>query len=107
MNRVNTDPIILSDFVVGNDHLVIDPPLRCEVEFDQDSRCFGLRGDLELVLYAYSRSELLQTLEETLQDWWLVYVESELDDLSESGKQKRREIMSRIKLETKSKQTAD
>lgn len=107
MNCVNTDPIILSDFVVGNDHLVIDPPLRCEVEFDQDSRCFGLRGDVELALYAYSRSELLQTLEETLQDWWLVYVGYELGDLSESGQQKRSEIMSRIRLETKRKQTAD
>ncbi len=66
MNLVNTDPITLADFVVGNDQLVIDLPLRCEVEFDQESGCIGRRSDSELALYGYSRSEFLQTLEETL-----------------------------------------
>ena len=103
MNLVDMDPITLADFVVDDEHFVIDPPLRCEVEYDEDSGCYGLRGDLELALYAYSRSELSEILEETLQDWWLVYVLSDENDLSESGKEKRREIMARIKRETKSK----
>lgn len=102
MNLVNTDPMTLADFTVGNDHLVIDPPLHCEVELDQDSRCYGLHGDLELALYAYSRSELAEILEETLQDWWLVYVVADEDDLSKTGKEKRREMRARIKLETES-----
>ncbi len=102
MNLVDMDPITLADFVVDDEHFVIDPPLRCEVEYDEDSGCYGLRGDLELDLYAYSKSELAEVLEETLQDWWLVYVLSGEDDLSESGKEKRRRIIERIKPESKS-----
>lgn len=107
MNLVNTDPITLSDFIVDKEQLVIDPPLCCEVEFDQESQCYGLRGDMELVLIAYSRSELLEMLEETLQDWWRVYVVSDEDDLSESGKKKRVEISERIKLGAASESVAE
>lgn len=103
MNLVDMEPITLADFVLDDEHFVIDPPLRCEVEYDKDSRCYGLRGDLELVLFAYSRSELAEVLEETLQDWWLVYVAADEVDLSRTGKEKRREIMARIKRETKCK----
>ena len=104
---VNTDPIVKRELVVENEHLVIDPPLRCEVEFDRDSLCYGLTGELDLFLYAYSRGELEDMLEETLQDWWFVYVVSDDEGLSESGKVKRNELMDRIKLRTKGDDAAD
>lgn len=105
--QVNTDPITVRELIVDNEYLLVNPPLHCEVEFDGDSLCYGLTGDLDLVLYAYSRSELQEILEETLRDWWLVYVVSDEEELSIAGKAKRDEIMERISLRTKGDNAAD
>ena len=104
---INTDVIINSELVVDNERLIINPPLRCEVEFDRESRCYGLTADLDIFLYAYSRSELEEMLEETLQDWWLVYVVSDEEGLSNSGVEKRKELTDRIKLQIKGDDAAD
>ena len=96
--RVDVSPIEVTEIRANNELLRAEPPLRYKVGFLRSDSCYYLEGDLGLSLHAFSRAELENALDESLESWWLNYALEEDMNLSSGARKLKRELISRFQM---------
>lgn len=74
--------ITVRDFEYNGSSLTVSPPLRFEIELDEDSGVMSSSGDFDILVCAETRSALEDEIEEALIMLWTEYAQEENDALA-------------------------
>ena len=93
---VNISPIEITEIQVKNERLKAEPPLQYVVRFHDEDLFYSLHGDFDIDLWALSREELEDQLDETIKDCWLEIANEEDSKLNSGAQKQKRELLARL-----------
>ena len=93
---VDVSPITMDEFVVDNKCYKINPPLDFVVQFDYDEYFYTLEGDLDILLFGYSRIEIEEDLDYSLNLFWADYIQGNPENLAADALNVRQEMLTRF-----------
>lgn len=75
----------------------VTPPLEFTVTFDREDGLYDLSGDLDILLTAETRTDLLEVVEATLVMLWQDYALEEPDRLTPAARRLREKLLDRFR----------
>lgn len=94
--KVDRSPIEINEIQVKNERLKADPPLKYKVGFNKKDLFYHLHGDFDIDLFAFSRDELIDMLQETIKDCWLEIANEDDSNLNSGARRQKKELLARF-----------
>ena len=96
ISRVDESSIEIHEVFLSGSRYRAVPPLHFDVTFDRRDLLYDLTGDFGITLSAESRSQLADSLTETLEMLWTEYAQENPETLSCKARELRRDLLDRF-----------
>ena len=94
--KVDTSSIEITEIQINDERLKAEPPLHYVVKFHDEDLFYSLHGDFDIDLWAITREELEDQLDEHIKDCWLEIANEEDSKLNSGAQKLKRELLARL-----------